>query len=257
MDPLDHLGATGFFQDDSIVQGRSQQVHWLNKDIVLNKDNPWNPIGMANHARLMPDFLTNRTNTAAFQGYRSTGIPSECDTVPGDSAYGSGVPASIEDRSVYDDDHGSCIPNVEQELGCFHLNEQGIGEAQYALETLPPGLHENDNSSDYKYYCHDCNQRLKTKSELNKHHSRHNKPHRCSHPNCDKKFASPNDLTRHRSTYHNEYSLVQRIFVCRHDGCDKKEPKRWPRADNFRSHLTRVHKLHVSADDDLTQYLFQ
>jgi hypothetical protein len=166
MDPLDHLGATGFFQDDGTVQGRSQQVHWLNKDIVLNKDNPWNPIGMANHARPMPDILTNRTNTAAFQGYRSTGIPSECDTVPGDSAYGSGVPASIEDMSVYDDEHGGCIPNVEQELGGFHLSAQETGEVQYALETLPPGLHENENSSDYKYYCHDCNSPLKTKSEL-------------------------------------------------------------------------------------------
>ena len=59
---------------------------------------------------------------------------------------------------------------------------------------------------------------------------------------------------RHRKTVHKEYSLGGHAYRCSHDACANKENKIWPRADNFRSHLKRVHGVIVNPDEDLSYY---
>lgn len=48
------------------------------------------------------------------------------------------------------------------------------------------------------------------------------------------------------------------MFACSHGDCAKPTPgkprKFFPRADNFRNHLKKLHKLDITADNDLTQY---
>lgn len=56
-------------------------------------------------------------------------------------------------------------------------------------------------------------------------------------------------------TVHGNHGLGK-TYYCNLEGCARKG-KPWPRADNFRSHLQRVHKLKLSADADLSQYLNQ
>jgi hypothetical protein len=55
---------------------------------------------------------------------------------------------------------------------------------------------------------------------------------------------------------HKEHDGNGPIYVCRDGTCAEKN-KRWPRADNFRQHLSRVHGKELRADDDLSPYLYQ
>lgn len=54
-------------------------------------------------------------------------------------------------------------------------------------------------------------------------------------------------------TVHKKHDLGK-TYVCHHDSCVKKDMKPWPRADNFRSHLWRIHG--IKADDDISEYLY-
>jgi ferredoxin-fold anticodon binding domain-containing protein len=42
-------------------------------------------------------------------------------------------------------------------------------------------------------------------------------------------------------------------YRCRWDSCTSKD-KIWPRADNFRRHLNRIHNVSVISDDELKAY---
>lgn len=44
------------------------------------------------------------------------------------------------------------------------------------------------------------------------------------------------------------------FYHCPHSPCDKKKPKQWPRADNFRNHLKNVHKIMLKPDAGLAEY---
>lgn len=57
-------------------------------------------------------------------------------------------------------------------------------------------------------------------------------------------------------TVHKRHDLGK-TYICRHESCAVKDAKTWPRADNFRSHLDRVHNVKKGPDDDLSEYLFR
>ncbi|EEP76650.1 predicted protein [Uncinocarpus reesii 1704] len=97
----------------------------------------------------------------------------------------------------------------------------------------------------------DCNWTGKTQCDLNqfptrrKHMDRHEKRFKCDIADCRRRegFATPNDLDRHRKSVHGilpKHGSVK-VFKCFVRGCSKRD-KIWPRPDNFRQHLTRVHK---------------
>lgn len=92
-----------------------------------------------------------------------------------------------------------------------------------------------------------------------KHRQRHRKPHRCSYQNCSRAkegFSTSNDLQRHKRTVHNEDELGGKKYICPHGNCQNKPLKKWPRADNFRSHLVRVHNKEIKSDSDLARYIY-
>ena len=69
---------------------------------------------------------------------------------------------------------------------------------------------------------------------------RHLMPHHCEEPNCTrtKGFATSNDLDRHRRSVHKIGNL--RYWKCFGNKC-KQPAKIWPRVDNFKQHLKRMH----------------
>lgn len=89
---------------------------------------------------------------------------------------------------------------------------------------------------------------------------RHLKAHKCPYSGCSKGqqgFSTGNDLVRHQRSVHREHGLPGRSFVCPQCPPGAKGPKVWPRADNFRCHLSRAHGIRLSADDDHRDYIYQ
>lgn len=52
-------------------------------------------------------------------------------------------------------------------------------------------------------------------------------------------FTTKNDLDRHKKSLHQVY--IGKSYMCAVPHCPKKN-KIWPRTDNFRQHLKRVHE---------------
>lgn len=94
-----------------------------------------------------------------------------------------------------------------------------------------------------------------------KHKLRHVKPFHCDVPNCMRAkegFGTKNDLDRHKKSVHSDSSVAGARYVCRLEQCGIKDPaKKWPRADNFRSHLQRVHKVVLKSDDNMDEYIYR
>jgi hypothetical protein len=85
------------------------------------------------------------------------------------------------------------------------------------------------------------------------HHIRHAKPYRCTNASCPRKegFSTVRDLNRHLQTKHPDdlSNVIQsQAYHCLVFGC-KFHDKIWPRQDNFRSHLKRMHRLPDGAMD--------
>ena len=79
-----------------------------------------------------------------------------------------------------------------------------------------------------------------------KHTARHKREHVCDEPGCQrggKGFATINDLERHQKAVHKMKPSHghSRTFKCFGANC-KQEEKEWPRFDNFKQHLVRMHK---------------
>ncbi|THZ49393.1 hypothetical protein D6C90_03516 [Aureobasidium pullulans] len=78
-----------------------------------------------------------------------------------------------------------------------------------------------------------------------KHSSTHSRPFKCQIKNCTnlKGFATSNDLERHQKDIHliRPKHGPQAYYRCVLPTCSKRE-KIWTRKDNFKAHITRMHK---------------
>jgi hypothetical protein len=87
-----------------------------------------------------------------------------------------------------------------------------------------------------------------------KHQARHEGPHKCSVDECPRAmqgFATVNDRLRHEKSVHKMNTRHTRSYRCFAPSCGKSE-KDWPRLDNFKQHLTRMHP-----DSDMDELLRQ
>ncbi|KAH0498272.1 hypothetical protein TgHK011_005532 [Trichoderma gracile] len=204
-------------------------------------DDPWIP-----NAAIPPAATLNQSSrpptfdsgARSFQGYRSAGLPSECGTAPEDSGYGGtrSTYSLVESAaSIAENDRCTDTRYLEAQTA-----EQLIGDLTLS-SAIPiyqqPGPYPQ--SQPVKHRCDQCEAVLNTRSELKKHRHRHNKPY------------------KHKRTVHREYNENDPVYICRHDPCNRKKGKPWPRADNFRSHLSRAHGIHLKADNDLREYRHQ
>ncbi|KAL1957986.1 hypothetical protein VTO42DRAFT_5198 [Malbranchea cinnamomea] len=105
---------------------------------------------------------------------------------------------------------------------------------------------KTDDNPDQQIVCNipSCRWVGKCPSDKRKHMLRHEKPFRCDEPGCKRKtgFGTLNDLERHKKCVHGiePSNRVSRRFKCFADNCSRSA-KIWPRYDNFRQHLLRVH----------------
>lgn len=235
-------------------------------DQFLHDPSPaWNPVKVAG-----PNLPIN-SGYPQYHTYRDNHAPSECDTaadrtgVFSDSGYGSIARQSVGNPSVYGDvERNGDTQMVLHQISQFQPQHDSNSEITVIpRDTLMQDIGSNDWShrntvgrpEGKTWFCEFCNAYVKTKSELNKHKQKHTKPHHCKQPGCNrnKGFSTKNDLQRHLASVHKLYTVV---YHCRHGTCPTKAKKEkdWPRADNFRSHLKRVHRISLKAEDDLGRY---
>lgn len=88
---------------------------------------------------------------------------------------------------------------------------------------------------------------------VRKHDAKHRKPHHCDVPGCKRTngFMTVNDLARHQRSVHQAAGIKYR---CQLESCRTRD-KLWPRADNFRQHLSKVHKRRVDSIAELEPYI--
>ncbi|KAF7556234.1 hypothetical protein G7046_g6354 [Stylonectria norvegica] len=246
---------------------RETPVPWNLYNFYSNDDSPWHPPiipPLSNNGQPARRISTTgdfQANGPSFQSYRNQHLPSECDTLPEDSGYGgSGAPYSIENTSVFGEDRSMEAQATTQRIDSMHLGTAISSEAQYPTWSQPrpsTSVVTAPATADHRHYCSGCNTWLKT----NKHKLRHERPFVCDVTGCRRcleGFSTKNDLDRHKRSVHSDITVSGARFICRIGTCAAKDPpKLWPRADNFRSHLFRVHQEKFSADDNLEEYTYR
>ncbi|KAJ5757814.1 uncharacterized protein N7511_006508 [Penicillium nucicola] len=89
-----------------------------------------------------------------------------------------------------------------------------------------------------------CEWSGKCPSDKRKHEARHRKLFKCDEPNCPRKegFGTINDLARHKKCVHNKEPErgPKMMYKCFGSSCPRPN-KNWPRLDNFKQHLSRMH----------------
>lgn len=132
-------------------------------------------------------------------------------------------------------------------------------------------IYQDDATAKRPYHCTatDCTEEYRTAAELRytsplsqsssssllmhyrvsrKHVLRHTKPYKCKVSGCRRTtgFSTTNDLHRHQRSVHAASGDPK--YRCRQRNCPKQH-KLWTRADNFRTHLARLHQVSISSRD--------
>ncbi|KAI2638942.1 hypothetical protein GGS26DRAFT_580676 [Hypomontagnella submonticulosa] len=262
---------------DSYRQHGNRLALWYH-----NNDGPWTPPGLASPQGDMrnPSVLGNlRGSPLVFTHYRESIVPSECDTVapgvpPSDSGYGGsyGAKHSIANGSVCDESidrnpetqslvgHRGDLnfPSYNQDMmSKAGMNPENPWPSSQPPLSPQPAIERRINFEENRE-CDICHKTLKTKSEFKKHKQRHDKPFKCDVKNCTRRegFSTPNDLDRHKRSLHPDENAAGSRYQCPIGACRNKE-KIWPRADNFRAHMKRVHQKELSSDEELDEYKFR
>ncbi|KAA8569156.1 hypothetical protein EYC84_000825 [Monilinia fructicola] len=170
---------------------------------------------------------------------------------PPQSDSGYGTRRSVGNASIFsadvndrDQDCQSLAGHVADYQPFQGLNEALQSRENRTAEPWPSHLPTSVNSPGL--FCPTCQKSVKTKSELKKHDLRHKKPFVCNYPGCVRTegFSTTNDLDRHTKSKHHLATTSKagptKKYRCVVPGCRSKD-KAWPRLDNFRSHLKRVH----------------
>ncbi|KAL1867551.1 hypothetical protein VTK73DRAFT_4103 [Phialemonium thermophilum] len=235
----------GFIQGPEVAMLSPQLKRFLN-----SAEKPWSPQGPA--ASTFP---------ACFPSGRpcSTEVSAALCPLPSDSGYESVSKASVGMSSVVGD-YESCVdpfvyksPDLgfqPEVIDCFKENNP---DGQGTPSVLSPSARDSSDSGG-NIVCPLCDQPVKSDSELKRHEAKHTKPHRCQEPGCTRSggFTTRNDLDRHRRSVH---GLAETKYRCPYGKCAGKS-KTWPRADNFRQHLIKIHKIDPKPNDGLKQFMY-
>ncbi|RFU33116.1 hypothetical protein B7463_g3224, partial [Scytalidium lignicola] len=236
------------------------QVRGLDQNPIqqwyADNDGPWHPIktiidpalealpqDREHVGNLQPSFGTryrqsNASDSGAFPFRHVT---------QSDSGYGTATRRSIGNASVYSGEMTEHEPDCQSFIGTVPGDQQlyqGLGEISATRDIKPnaflyqfPTVTISDAPG---LVCPTCHKPVKTKSELKKHNLRHGKPFKCKYPGCTwlQGFSTTNDLERHVNSKHPVKATKR--FRCHVPGCKSKD-RSWPRLDNFKSHIKRLH----------------
>jgi len=233
-------------QDCPVSLSRREQVRPQLNSWVTDDDGPYVPRGAIPDAGFETQRPQINYNSYSPEIYSNSQYPQleagETDSIaqsymPSDSGYGS-----FNGEHVYSADKGL---DSRSSLSEGHREELDFGSSQ----RLPPLFVYSENRKDVSkkrplFVCECCNSVVKTRSELKKHMYRHEKPFKCDFPSCGRStgFSTVNDLERHKRSKHPSSVTSKTQYRCVATPCKSKD-KLWPRLDNFRSHLKRMHSI--------------
>ncbi|KAI9886282.1 MAG: hypothetical protein M1823_001891 [Watsoniomyces obsoletus] len=229
---------------------------------VAESDSPWDPhFCSAGFQRPIGESVVNGSPWALRDGPGlvnryddATSEPGSVTTegLPCDSGYGT---RSITSRSVFSVDipQASRLPSImappeNSWLTLLESRDHPTGQPQSISSrrtSQSQGVRRRGSVGEHlPFGCDQCEHRFKSSSELIKHHLRHDKPYKCSVPDCPRTegFITVNDLDRHMKCKHktSTSSRPMKVWRCAADDCQGKD-KSWLRLDNFRNHLKRLH----------------
>ncbi|KAI1150688.1 hypothetical protein F4825DRAFT_463145 [Nemania diffusa] len=253
--PFDHMSLPGniIYTPRVHATGKHPLTRWATGD-----DEPWHPRNLASGMEDGSDQpMLSDMRCAQFI---VTGQPNGVSEMmpQSDSGYGSYNHPSITNGSVCDDSFDA-NPETQSVLGGsmrgsladvpFHMPDD-LPKDRSLGSSWPPQIRVETLKCDF------CDKPVKTKSELKKHDQRHKKPFKCDIKDCTRSegFSTINDLDRHKRSVHPESQTAGNRYVCQIGPCKNKH-KVWPRADNFKAHLKRVHDRPNVSDDDLQDYI--
>ncbi|KAF7517574.1 hypothetical protein PCG10_001152 [Penicillium crustosum] len=140
--------------------------------------------------------------------------------------------------------HMDMAENMSTESGSsFDRPQYGsVSEPSYTSEFMSSPSQLVDTSMRCEHPS--CKWVGKCPSDKRKHEARHKKQFKCDVPNCPRKdgFGTINDLARHKKCVHNKEPErgPKMTYMCFGANCPRPN-KRWPRLDNFKQHLNRMH----------------
>ncbi|QSZ36502.1 hypothetical protein DSL72_006382 [Monilinia vaccinii-corymbosi] len=246
--------------------GQAPLLQWY-----ADNDGPWYPKTISDPISEERTYIKVRSShraPVAFGGpYRQQG-PLENGSfhlgAPPQSDSGYGTRRSVGNASIFsadvndrDQDCQSLAGHVADYQPFQGLNEAAL-QSRENRTTEPWPLHLPASINSPGLFCPTCSRSVKTKSELKKHDLRHKKPFLCNYPGCVRTegFSTTNDLDRHTKSKHplaaTSKAESMRRYRCVVPDCKSKD-KAWPRLDNFRSHLKRVHANHVQSEESFEE----
>ncbi|PGH30686.1 hypothetical protein GX50_06550 [[Emmonsia] crescens] len=91
--------------------------------------------------------------------------------------------------------------------------------------------------------CHDHTPYFKRPCEWNKHMDKHDRPYKCTNPDCDKMlgFTYSGGLLRHQREVHKMNSKGKKL-MCPFSDCNRSSGKGFTRQENLKEHLRRLHR---------------
>lgn len=120
----------------------------------------------------------------------------------------------------------------------------------------PPQNKDGKYICTYSSECDGCV--FDRKCEWNKHMDKHDRPYRCTHPDCAKLqgFTYSGGLLRHEREVHNKHGGPKAKLMCHFSDCKRKN-KGFTRKENLNEHIRRVHskesQSHASLKRDATE----
>ncbi|KAL3465382.1 hypothetical protein BJX64DRAFT_64868 [Aspergillus heterothallicus] len=185
---------------------------------------------------------TDQYSTPSETGSQHTGLHSS------DSGYSTRSWTTRSIAASYAVD-SACSPNLnpqdyeqDEKVPPIDINSTHLGDAMdIADRPDSPSLLSLDTiKCDYP----NCTWTGKCPSDKRKHEARHKKLFKCDEPNCARKegFGTINDLARHKKCVHKKEPErgPKVLYMCFGHNCPRSN-KKWPRLDNFRQHLARMH----------------
>ncbi|KAK7191653.1 uncharacterized protein CC84DRAFT_598208 [Paraphaeosphaeria sporulosa] len=216
---------------------------------------PWNPMRAAYNDTAV-DRASFPGSHMKFGPYRQQQI-SDMESVVGPRS-DSGYFTHPAPQSVISNE----LERADQDLptGIFEMSNLNVNSApsESTTEYIPP---PSDQASVYSgrsqnqgksiYLCSKCKEVSKCPSDYKKHMLKHDKPHTCDVQGCrraaqGKGFTTINDLQRHKKSVH-RIGVERDSYQCASEHC-RNRGKIWPRLDNFKQHISRMHRDEDEAD---------